>query len=116
MPPFVFQSDWALSDIDADTRSVNEFESATLFQAVVKCLQVIEPEKEIKTSLGKGMSGRVSACAEAAQRVKVRGTSAVFASPRGVVSQFFPHRNWATKEILAITNCCILTQTIREIF
>jgi len=63
----------SICDIDADTRSVNEFESATLFQAVVKCLQVIEPEKEIKTSLGKGMSGRVSACAEAAQRVKELG-------------------------------------------
>ena len=35
-------------------------------------MQVIEPEKELKTeSFGKGMSGRVSACASVAQAVKV---------------------------------------------
>jgi hypothetical protein len=60
------------SDLKEGMRSVNEFDSAALFQAVVRCLQAILPDREIKTSVGAGMSARVSACAETAQIVKVR--------------------------------------------
>ena len=60
------------SDIDDDIQSVNEFDSQLLFNAVVRCLSIINPEKEVKTELGKGMSGRVSACAQVAQTVKVK--------------------------------------------
>lgn len=59
------------SDLEDDIRTVNEFDSQMLFQAVVRCLGIIAPEKEIPTQLGKGMSGRVSACAKVAQSVKV---------------------------------------------
>lgn len=87
-----------------------------LFQAVVKCLSIIAPEKEIPTELGKGMSGRVSACAKVAQAVKVLKRQKV----KCVLYYFFLIqkiiRKLDTKVTLVIINFFIQIQVILEHF
>ena len=88
------------SDIDEDVRSIRQFSSEMVLQAVLLSLQVIEPNKEHPSSLPRNMSARVSVCADIAQNIKDLG----YRDDLGYHQLLYPNENDTRRLLSWLTN------------